>query len=177
MAYTPARSAVGKIIAITSCKGGVGKSTVSLELAFRLAARGHAVGLFDADVHGPSLPSQLPPSVGRERVRLGPGGWSVEPLSHAGVKLMSFGWLKRLWGGAHDGEVRTGSVPEEIANQLLQSTHWGALDYLVIDSPPGTGGVQKALYTKVPLAGAVVVTTPSPLATVDVVRGVHMLQR
>jgi ATP-binding protein involved in chromosome partitioning len=154
-----------------------------LELAYRLAARGHRVGIFDADVHGPSLPSQLPPSVGAERVQLGPGGWSVEPLRHGGVTLMSFGWLSRLWGpfGGDDGkEVRTGSLPGEVMSQLLQQTRWAAwgdLDFLVIDSPPGTGEVQKALYSKMPLAGAVVVTTPSPLATADVVRGVKMLQR
>ena len=164
---------VRRIIAITSCKGGVGKSTVSANIAFRLAARGHRVGLFDADVQGPSLPTQLP-SLVDTRIKLNNGGWSVEPLSHEGVKLMSFGWFAETWG-AGDGEVRGMAAP--LATQLCHTTEWGALDYLIIDSPPGTGDVPRAIATRIPLHGAVVVTTPSRLAVVDVVRGVRMLTR
>lgn len=162
------------LVAVTSCKGGVGKSTVSANLAFTLARRGHNVGLFDADVQGPSLPTQLPELTGSS-IRLNDGGWSVEPLQHDGVRLMSFGWFAQSWG-VSDGEVR-GKAPT-LAYQLLHTTKWGDdLDYLIIDSPPGTGDVPRALYTRVPLSGALVVTTPSRLATVDVVRGVKMLRR
>ena len=167
-------STVGRVIAVTSCKGGVGKSTVSARLAFRLAARGHRVGLFDADVHGPSLPTQLPELNG-SKIALGDRGWSVEPLIHEGVKLMSFGWFSASWG-VKDGEVRT-LAAAPLAFQLLHTTEWADLDYLIIDSPPGTGDIPRALYTRIPLAGALVVTTPSRLATVDVVRGVKMLLR
>ena len=174
MAY----STIGRLFAVTSCKGGVGKSTVSLELAFTLAARGHSVGLFDADVYGPSLPTQLPAVLGEDDVALGHDGWSVTPLEHEGVKLMSCGWFARLWSR----EVRTGgevrdSYPGRLATKLLHTTAWGHLDYLIIDNPPGTGGVAQAIAANAPLHGAVVVTTPSSLATVDVVRGVRMLQR
>ncbi len=89
---------------------------------------------------------------------------------------MSFGWISRLWTIA-DGEVRTGQSPGDMTSMLLHSTAWGSLDYLIIDSPPGTGEVPHALYTSAPLTGAVVVTTPSPLATADVVRGIKMLTR
>ena len=169
----PVYGSIRRLIAVTSCKGGVGKSTVSANLAFRLAARGHRVGLFDADVQGPSLPTQLP-GVQDTKVRLGNRGWSVEPLIYEGVKLMSFGWFAASWG-VENGEVRGSAAP--LATQLLHTTEWGELDYLIIDSPPGTGDVPKAIATRIPLHGAVVVTTPSSLAVVDVVRGVHMLTR
>ena len=167
---------IRRLIAVTSCKGGVGKSTVSVELAFRLAARGFKVGLFDADLHGPSLPTQLPVALGSKPVELLADGWAVRPLEHAGVKLMSFGWFSRLWT-AEGGEVRSGHAPGVLTNMLLHSTAWGPLDYLIVDSPPGTGEIPQALYTTVPLHGAVVVTTPSAMATADVVRGIRLLAR
>lgn len=170
-------SSIRHLIAVTSCKGGVGKSTVSLEVAFRLARRGHRVGLFDADVHGPSLATQLPDAQGGGGwSQLSHGGWAVKPREFDGVKLMSFGWFSRLWSS--DGnEVRVSGPPGETMTKLLHTTEWGELDYLIVDSPPGTGDVPRALAKKVPLSGAIVVTTPSKLAVVDVVRGVRMLQR
>ena len=172
-----AAGSVGRLIAVTSCKGGVGKSTVSLEIALRLASRGNRVGLFDADVHGPSLPTQLP-SVLKDgaQVTLAADGWAVLPLEHKSLKLMSMGWLCRLWSRPAD-EVRSGHPPGRLAAMLLHSTAWGELDYLIVDSPPGTGEIPRALYSKVPLTGAIVVTTPSSLAISDVVRGVGMLDR
>ncbi len=146
------------------------------QLAFRLASRGFKVGLFDADVHGPSLPTQLPESINKQKVEFVGSGWAVKPFEHAGVKLMSFGWVSKMWTTA-DGEVRSGFSSGDLTTMLLHSTSWGNLDYLVVDSPPGTGEILHALYTTVPLHGAVVVTTPSPLATVDVVRGIKMLAR
>ena len=167
-------SSIGRLIAVTSCKGGVGKSTVSLELARRLAARGHRVGLFDADVHGPSLPTQLPLANGRH-VQTDRSGYSVLPVEHDGLKLMSFGWFSQLWNVRPDDEIRIGRPM--LCVQLLHTTAWGELDYLIIDSPPGTGEVLTELATRVPLTGALVVTTPSKLAAADVVRGVRMLRR
>jgi Mrp family chromosome partitioning ATPase len=96
-AYGRVLGSIGRVIAVTSCKGGVGKSTVSLELARRLAARGHRVGIFDADVHGPSLPAQLPAAVSVRGVTPAADGWSMMPLLHEGLSLMSFGWLG-VWG-------------------------------------------------------------------------------
>lgn len=131
------------------------------------------MGLYDADVQGPSLPTQLP-GVKDTKIKLGNRGWSVEPLEYEGVKLMSFGWFSASWG-VDDGEVRGNAAP--LATQLLHTTEWGELDYLIIDSPPGTGDVPRAIATRIPLHGALVVTTPSRLAVVDVVRGVRMLTR
>jgi Mrp family chromosome partitioning ATPase len=168
---------VGKLIAVTSCKGGVGKSTVSMQLAYRLASRGHKVGLFDADVHGPSLEAQIPYAEGPSGFsQLAHSGWAVTPREHGTVKLMSFGWFSRLWTG-EGKEVRVNGPAGDAMLKLLHTTVWGELDYLIIDSPPGTGDVPKAIATKVPLSGALVVTTPSRLAVVDVVRGIRMLNR
>ena len=172
-----ALSTIGRVVAITSCKGGVGKSTVSFELARRLAARGHKVGLYDADVHGPSLPAQLPAAAAAPGVAVAKDGWSMLPLAHEGLALMSFGWLQQLWGGggADTLDPRGAGAPGALALQLLHTTAWGALDVLVIDTPPGTGDVPRALAARAQLAGAVVVTTPSELATADVVRGLDLL--
>ena len=177
MSNTVVYGTVKKLIAITSCKGGVGKSTVSKELAYRLAARGHRVGLFDGDVHGPSLEAQIPEASGPTGFRqLAHSGWAVTPREHNGIKLMSFGWFSRLWTG-EGKEVRVSGPAGEAMLKLLHTTLWGDLDFLLIDSPPGTGDVPKAIATKVPLSGALVVSTPSRLAVVDVVRGIRMLQR
>jgi Mrp family chromosome partitioning ATPase len=121
------------IIAVTSCKGGVGKSTVSLGLARALARRGHRVGLFDADVFGPSLPTQVPSSVSGQEVELVSNGRAVMPFEHQGLKLMSFGWFGRTWG-VTEGEMR-GAKPAVMALSLLHTTAWGDLDYLIVDSP------------------------------------------
>ena len=167
-------SSVRRLITVTSCKGGVGKSTVSLELAYRLAGRGHRVGLFDADVHGPSLPSQMPHVLSARRVELTKDGLSVLPIDFDNLKMMSFGWLCQSWNRRPGAEIR---VRAALAPLLLQTTRWGELDWLVIDSPPGTGDIPIALATKLPLHGAVVVTTPSKLSAADVVRGIQMLKR
>lgn len=166
---------IGRLLTVTSCKGGVGKSTVSLELAFHLSRRGHRVGLYDADCHGPSLPTQLPEVVGDSKsMVLASDGRSVQPLEHGGVKLMSFGWFSRLWSRHPASEIR---VRGPLATNLLQTTAWGELDFLLIDSPPGTGDIPTQIATQLPLTGAVVITTPSSLAIVDVVRGILHLRR
>ena len=177
----PVLSSIGRIIAVTSCKGGVGKSTVSVGVAKQLAARGHRVGLYDADVHGPSLPSQVP--VG-DRTGVSPSedGWAMVPLVHDGIPMMSFGWFQDesgepVWGAAEVDPRGGRGGAAEASVQLLHTTAWGELDYLIIDTPPSTGTIPMALAARGHLAGAVVVTTPSKLAAVDVVRGVSMLGR
>ena len=170
---------IGRIVAVTSCKGGVGKSTVSYELSRRLATRGRAVGLFDADVYGPSLPTQVPAEASAAGVAPSGDGWSMVPLEHEAMKLMSFGWLGKLMG-ATDGDAvdpRGAGTAGELGVQLLHTTEWGDLDYLVVDTPPGTGEIPRALAARAEFSGAVVVTTPSPLAIADVVRGVAMLAK
>jgi Mrp family chromosome partitioning ATPase len=175
------------IVAVTSCKGGVGKSTVSLELALRLAARGHRVGLYDADIHGPSLPTQFP-SVSNQSIKLSECGYWVEPIMHEGISLMSFGWFSKLWGQRRrkhndkskledDDVTLRGNTIGLLAVQLLHTTLWGNLDFLIVDTPPGTGDIPQMIASKVPLSGAVVVTTPCNLAAVDVLKGVRMLER
>ena len=168
---------IGRIVAVTSCKGGVGKSTVSFELAKRLAARGLRVGVFDADVYGPSLPTQVPDDVSARGVAASADGWTMEPAAHDSLALMSFGWLGRLMGESDDGEVidpRGAGTAGEFSVQLLHTTAWGDLDYLVVDTPPGTGEIPRALAARARFSGAVVVTTPSPLAFADVVKGIAL---
>lgn len=169
---------VKRIVAVSSCKGGVGKSTVATNLAFGLAARGLAVGIVDADVHGPSLPLLVGepdvPAPGESYVRLAPemdefGRELLEPLEKAGVKLMSFGYLS----GDAPAMMR-GSRVAGVVQQLATAVAWRDLDYLVVDMPPGTGDAQLTLCQQLALDAAVVVTTPSRLAFADVVKGVKL---
>ena len=158
---------VGKVIAVASGKGGVGKSTVAVNLALALGTLGHRVGLLDIDIYGPSLPTLLGvterPAV-RER--------RIVPLNVHGLRIMSLGFLMEedtpvIWRGP----IVTG-----IIRQFLRDVDWSGLDYLIIDMPPGTGDAQLALAQTVPVDGAVVVTTPSELALVDAARGLQMFK-
>lgn len=158
---------VGRIIAVASGKGGVGKSTVAVNLALALQRLGFATGLLDVDVYGPSLPTLLGvqerPNV-RER--------RILPLEVHGLKLMSLGFLMEedtpvIWRGP----IVTG-----IIRQFLQDVEWKPLDYLIVDMPPGTGDAQLSLAQSVPVDGAVIVTTPSDLALIDAARGLQMFR-
>lgn len=161
---------VGAIIAISSCKGGVGKSTIAAHMAVEIAQRGHRVGLLDADLYGPSVPTLfgIGPS---EEVQVTPDKQLI-PIERLGVKLMSFGFLLK-----DSPAVMRGPMVSQYLMQILHHTDWGGLDYLLVDMPPGTGDIQLTLTQSVPLDGAVIVTTRQALSLVDVARGILMFEK
>lgn len=160
---------VGRIIAVSSCKGGVGKSTMAAHMALDLAARGLKVGLLDADIYGPSVPAlfQIP----YHRVQANAQQQFI-PVDKYGLKLLSFGFLL-----GDQPAVMRGPIVTRYIQQLLMSTAWGKLDYLLIDMPPGTGDIQLTITQSIRLNGAVIVTTPQTLSLVDVARGILMFEK
>lgn len=158
---------VGKVIAVSSCKGGVGKSTIAVNLAYSLSKLGYKVGIYDADIYGPSLPTLV--SLKDPHLHApADDPKSILPLEYERVKLMSYGYA------AQKSAVLRGPLVSALTHQLLTSTRWGPLDYLVIDMPPGTGDIQITLCQEVELAGAVIVTTPQKISFVDVIKGIDM---
>jgi ATP-binding protein involved in chromosome partitioning len=166
----PPLPGIANVIAVASGKGGVGKSTTAANLAIALARDGARVGLLDADIYGPSqprmmgLPGARPTSV---------DGRTMEPLSAHGVKVMSIGFLIE----EEQPMVWRGPMVTQALTQLLNETNWGELDYLVVDMPPGTGDIQLTLSQRVPVSGAVVVTTPQDIALLDARKGLRMFQK
>ncbi|PSQ59343.1 MRP family ATP-binding protein [Halobacteriales archaeon SW_7_71_33] len=157
---------VKNVIAVASGKGGVGKSTVAVNVAAGLADRGARVGLFDADVYGPNVPRMLgaeePPRATEEE--------TLVPPERYGMKLMSMAFLV----GEDDPVIWRGPMVHKVITQLWEDVEWGALDYMVIDLPPGTGDTQLTLLQSVPITGAAVVTTPQPVAVDDARKGLEM---
>lgn len=163
---------VRNIIAIGSGKGGVGKSTTAVNLALALAEEGARVGVLDADVYGPSIPTMLGLS-GRPD---SPDGKSIEPMRAHGIEAMSIGLLVEQ----DTPMIWRGPMATSALTQLLGETRWGGgemLDYLIIDLPPGTGDIQLTLAQKIPVAGAVVVTTPQDVATLDAKKALKMFEK
>ncbi|HEU5218763.1 MAG TPA: Mrp/NBP35 family ATP-binding protein [Gemmatimonadales bacterium] len=159
---------LGRIIAVSSGKGGVGKSTVSANLAIALARQGHRVGLMDADIYGPNIPRMFgsfeKPVVIAGRIR---------PLDVQGVKLMSIGFLVERDAPA----IWRGPIIMKVIQQFLRDVDWGELDYFLVDMPPGTGDAQLSLVQSVAVSGAVIVTTPQEMAVGDALKGALMFER
>jgi len=162
---------VKNIIAIASGKGGVGKSTVAINLALALHQLGHTTGILDADIYGPSIPTLLglknkQPVVDSEKKKL-------HPLEKFGLKIMSIGFMMK----ESDAVIWRGPMIHKLLQQFCDDVEWGNLDYLIIDLPPGTGDSQISLSQLLPMNGAVIVTTPQDIALADVVRGIAMFQK
>jgi ATP-binding protein involved in chromosome partitioning len=164
---------VKKIIAVASGKGGVGKSTTSVNLALALAAEGKRVGILDADIYGPSQSHMLGVGLRRPEIVLVDGQQKMKPIEAHGIQSISMGYLVTeqtpvMWRGP----MATGALL-----QLIQQTAWNQLDILVIDMPPGTGDIQITLAQKIPITGAVIVTTPQDIALLDAKKAIEMFRK
>jgi ATP-binding protein involved in chromosome partitioning len=160
---------VKNIVAVASGKGGVGKSTTAVNLALALAVEGARVGLLDADIYGPSVPMMM----GIEGRPSSEDGKTMEPMVNYGVQVMSIGFLV----AQDEAMIWRGPMATQALDQLLRQTRWQGLDYLVVDMPPGTGDIQLTLAQRVPLTGAVVVTTPQDIALLDARKGIKMFEK
>ncbi|MEN9472288.1 MAG: hypothetical protein RLZZ495_377, partial [Pseudomonadota bacterium] len=152
-----------------SGKGGVGKSTTAVNLALALAAEGARVGLLDADIYGPSLPMMM----GIDGRPESSDGKTMEPLENYGIQAMSIGFLI----AQDDAMIWRGPMATQALEQLLRQTNWKDLDYLIVDMPPGTGDIQLTLSQRVPVTGAVIVTTPQDIALLDAKKGIKMFEK
>jgi ATP-binding protein involved in chromosome partitioning len=160
---------VKNIVAVASGKGGVGKSTTAVNLALALAAEGATVGILDADIYGPSQPTMLGISGRPEST----DGKTLEPLEAYGVQAMSIGFMI----DADTPMVWRGPMVTQALEQLLKDTRWREVDFLIVDMPPGTGDIQLTLAQKVPVTGAVIVTTPQDIALIDARKGLKMFEK
>ena len=160
---------VKNIIAVASGKGGVGKSTTAANLALALAAEGASVGLLDADIYGPSMPIMMGISGRPESL----DGQNMEPMENYGVQVSSIGFLV----DPDEAMIWRGPMASQALDQLLRQTNWKDLDYLIVDMPPGTGDIQLSLSQRVPLTGAVIITTPQDIALADARKGVAMFEK
>jgi ATP-binding protein involved in chromosome partitioning len=164
---------VKNILAVSSGKGGVGKSTIAVNVAVALAQAGAKVGLIDADIYGPNTPTMLGLAEAKVMVQEGAQGEILEPAFNHGVKLVSMGFLI----DKDQPVIWRGPMLNGIIRQFLYQVRWGDLDYLIVDMPPGTGDAQLTMAQAVPMAGAVIVTTPQTVALLDARRGLKMFQQ
>lgn len=160
---------VKNIIAVASGKGGVGKSTTAVNLALALAAEGAQVGILDADIYGPSQPMMMGISGRPETI----DGKTMEPMENHGIQVSSIGFMI----DPDEPMVWRGPIVTQALQQLLDQTNWRDLDYLIVDMPPGTGDIQLTLSQKVPVTGAVIVTTPQDIALLDARKGLKMFEK
>ena len=160
---------VKNVIAVASGKGGVGKSTTTVNLALALAAEGASVGILDADIYGPSQPMMMGLS-GRPESE---DGKTIEPLENYGVQVMSIGFMIE----PDQAMIWRGPMATQALDQLLNQTNWRELDYLLVDMPPGTGDIALTLSQRVPLTGAIIVTTPQDIALLDAKKGLKMFEK
>ncbi len=160
---------VKNIVAVASGKGGVGKSTTAVNLALALAAEGASVGLLDADIYGPSMPMMM----GIDGRPESDDGKTMDPLENYGVQVMSIGFLV----AQDEAMIWRGPMATQALEQLLRQTNWRDLDYLIVDLPPGTGDIQLTLSQRVPMTGAVIVTTPQDIALLDAKKGIKMFEK
>lgn len=160
---------IKNVVAVASGKGGVGKSTTAVNLALALAAEGAHVGILDADIYGPSQPMMM----GIEGRPESSDGKTMEPLENYGVQVMSIGFLV----DTDNPMIWRGPMATQALEQLLRQTNWGELDYLIVDMPPGTGDIQLTLSQRVPLTGAIIVTTPQDIALLDAKKGLKMFEK
>jgi ATP-binding protein involved in chromosome partitioning len=160
---------VKNIVAVASGKGGVGKSTTAVNLALALAAEGAKVGLLDADIYGPSQPMMM----GIEGRPESEDGKTMEAMENYGVQVMSIGFLV----AQDEAMVWRGPMATQALEQLIRQTNWKDLDYLIVDMPPGTGDIQLTLSQRVPMTGAVIVTTPQDIALLDAKKGIKMFEK
>ncbi len=161
---------VKNIVGIFSAKGGVGKSAISLQIALALRDKGFSVGLVDADIYGPSQPIMLGSSAGELKLSK---AQIIEPLTKEGIKFISMG----LISGENMPVIWRGPMVSGAVMQLLSQTDWGELDYLIVDTPPGTGDVQLTLLQRIPLTSSIVVTTPQEVSISDCKKGIEMIKR
>ncbi len=160
---------VRNIIAVASGKGGVGKSTTTVNLALALAAEGASVGILDADIYGPSQPTMMGLSGRPESA----DGKTIEPMENYGVQVMSIGFMVE----PDQAMIWRGPMATQALDQLLNQTNWRDLDYLLVDMPPGTGDIALTLSQRVPLTGAIIVTTPQDIALLDAKKGLKMFEK
>ncbi len=160
---------IKNIVAVASGKGGVGKSTTAVNLALALAAEGASVGILDADIYGPSIPMMM----GIQGKPESADGKTMEPLRNHGVQVISIGFLV----AQDEAMIWRGPMATQALEQLLRQTNWKDLDYLIVDMPPGTGDIQLTLSQRVPMTGAVIVTTPQDIALLDAKKGIKMFQK
>ena len=168
---------IKNIIAISSCKGGVGKSSIAVNLAYTLSKMNYAVGIFDADIYGPSLPTLTSANINNCQLIQNIDTQLIYPIIYEGVKLMSFGFVHQNEENKNKANIMRGPMVTNIIQELLFKTDWNELDYLIIDLPPGTSDIHITLTQKLNINGSIIITTPQLLSLIDVKKGIEMFNK